>query len=101
MLFLIFKGVKVTRKETIGILMSLIGCIGLVADPKAERTAEGNLNPIVAMFIDLSSAAFGAGFLILSAKNAKLLPIFLLIFVMQIQLFLINGVIAAFFEPNI
>ena len=52
----------------------------------------------MAAAIDLTSSAFGAGFLILSAKNAKLLPIFLLIFVMNLELFIINGAIACFFE---
>ena len=98
---LLLKGIKVTRKEIIGLTLSLVGCATMLIDPKAQREVEGDINSILAAVLDISTAAFGAIYLMMSAKNGKSLPIFLLIFVMQMQLFLINGFLACSIEQNV
>lgn len=93
MVILWFSGTYPSQKEWIGVMLAIIGCIFMIADPQAARTG-GQGASVMAAIIDIGSAVFGAFYFLLSARNVKSIPICLLIFMMNLHTFLINGCIA-------
>jgi drug/metabolite transporter (DMT)-like permease len=93
-------GTVLSKKEWVGVLLVVIGCIFMIFDPKALRTGVQNTD-LVAATVDICSAMFGAFYYLLSARNVKNVPIFFLIFMMSLHTFLINSSIAKLQDPQI
>lgn len=83
-------------------LLCAIGCLFLVLDPDAKRDPhwKPNVPKLEAAAISFGSSIFGAIFMILTAKSAASLPLFLCLILIQIHLFIITATIAAFFDPG-
>ena len=97
----LFLGVVPSHKECIGVLLAILGCVCIILDPKAIRVASeavaGGLDTSFwPAIIDLSSAFFGALYFIMSARNVKNLPICLLILLMNMHTWVINGCVAKY-----
>lgn len=101
-MFLLFTGVKITRYEFLGMLLAALGCFCLVMDPNAERTDSSQLeiNKLWALVITFVSSIFGAIFLMLTARSAASLPIFLLLLVLQSHLFVITSCFSLLLDPD-
>ena len=102
----LFLGVVPSRKECIGVLLAILGCVCIILDPKANRVASssdagGLEQSFWPAIIDLASAFFGALYFIMSARNVKNLPVCLLILVMNMHTFVINGCVAKYQNPEI
>ena len=96
----LFLGVVPSRKECIGVLLAIMGCVCIILDPNANRvesTAMGGLEQSFwPAIIDLASAFFGALYFIMSARNVKNLPVCLLILLMNMHTWVINGCVAKY-----
>lgn len=93
MLIGVFMGTKPHRNEMLGIMLALIGCIFMIADPKAARI--GSIAPSVfPAIMDAASAFFGALYFLMSARNIKHIPICMLILLMSTHTFFINSFVA-------
>lgn len=101
----LFVGVVPSRKEWIGVSLAIVGCILIIMDPEASRVQSSATPGIGQSFwpaiIDLVSAFFGALYFIMSAKNVKSLPVCLLILLMNMHTWMINGMVAKYQNPAI
>lgn len=70
-----------------------MGCVCMIADPKAIRTGNQS-SSIIPAILDAGSAIFGALYFIMSARNVKQIPICFLILLMSVHTFFINSTIA-------
>jgi len=100
-----FLGVMPVRKEWIGVTSAIFGCVFILIDPKASRVDSSgaleikhNMWPAI---LDLASAFFGALYFILNARNVKNLPFCLLILIMNMHTWVINGMAAKYENPDI
>jgi drug/metabolite transporter (DMT)-like permease len=92
-LILFLQGIHPSKKEWIGVVLAIIGCGFMIFDSKAAR-ADGQEASIFVALIDIFSALFGAIYFLLQARSVKKIPIFLLIWVMNVHTFFINSCIA-------
>ena len=94
----LFLGQIPSKKEWTGVALAIMGCICIIMDPQAGRIESGSGPGLEQSFwpaiIDLASAFFGAMYFIMSAQNVKNLPVCLLILLMNIHTWVINGMIA-------
>jgi len=102
----LFLGVVPSRKEWIGLCLAILGCVCIIMDPEAVRVASGpNQDGGVQSFwpgiIDLASAFFGALYFLMSARNVKNLPVCLLILIMNMHTWMLNGLVAKYQNPDI
>ena len=96
-----FLGTFPSKKEWLGVLLALLGCFCMIFDPSAARISSDPSGipvqtSLVPALVDLGSAFFGALYFLMSAKNVKSMPICLLIIIMNIHTFFINGLLAKY-----
>lgn len=75
--------------------LAVVGILCLAFDPGAHKK-DGTSSSIFVCLIDLGSAIFGALYFLLNAKNVKELPICMLILMMNLHIWLLQGVIGKF-----
>ena len=101
----LFVGVVPSRKECLGVVLAILGCIFIIMDPKASRVASDSVDTTdesyLPAIIDLVSAFFGALYFIMSARNVKSIPVCLLILLMNMHTFVINSCLAMYQNPEI
>ena len=102
----LFLGVVPSRKEWIGVMLAIVGCIFIIMDPKANRVGASGASGSIEQslwpgIIDLVSAFFGALYFLMSARNVKNLPVCLLILIMNFHTWAINGWVAKYQNPEI
>ena len=101
----LFVGVVPSRKECLGVVLAILGCIFIIMDPKASRVASDSVDTTdesyLPAIIDLVSAFFGALYFIMSARNVKSMPVCLLILLMNMHTFVINSCLAMYQNPEI
>ena len=103
-LYLLATGVKLTKYEFVGMFFSAIGCFCMVMDPNASRNTENFApeisNKYVAVFIALLSSIFGAMFLMLNKTNSDRLPMFFLVTMFSLHIFVMTAFLAIFFDTD-
>jgi hypothetical protein len=80
-------------------MLAIMGCAFMIMDPTAARTgavSTGTFASLIPALVDICSAFFGALYFLMSAHNVKNIPICLLILIMNLHIFLINGGLAKF-----
>ena len=96
-------GKEVLRGEIKGLFFAIFGCIVILLDPQAHRTAsETGLvqSPLIPNLINLSSAFLGAIYFLINAKNVNSLPIMSLVLFQNIHLWVINSTLAKILSPS-
>jgi drug/metabolite transporter (DMT)-like permease len=82
-------GLKPSSKEWLGVSITIVGCVLMLLDPKAERQQEqsSSLWPAI---LDISSAFFGATYFLLLGKCVKDFPICFLVLTLSLHTFIWN-----------
>ena len=90
-------GKEVLPGEFRGLFYALFGCLIILLDPNAHRTAsEAGIvqSPLIPNLINLSSAFMGAVYFLVNSKNVSSLPIMSLVLFQNIHLWIINSTLA-------
>lgn len=81
------------QKELLGVILAIMGCGFMIMDPQAGRQ-DSEAAPLIPALVDIASAFFGALYFIMSAANARDVPMCLLLLIYNSHTFLINSGIA-------